>query len=248
MLEQTFIHIPGIGPKTEQTLWDRGIHTWRDFLDHGGTIISPARDELISVELEASLTNKENASFFSKRLPPGEMWRTYDTFKNNAVYLDIETTGYYQDADEITVIGIYDGTDIQTFVNGINLDDFEIAIARYDLVITFNGATFDLPFIRSWFPGVSLPAAHIDLRFLLKKLGLAGGLKRIEKELGINRGTDIDGIDGFEAVRLWSEYQWGDKKALKTLIEYNNADIMNLKPLMEMGYREMRQQTLCNRI
>ena len=96
------------------------------------------------------------------------MWRTYDAFKNNAVYLDIETTGYYQDIDEITVIGIYDGKDVQTFVNGINLNDFEIAIARYDLVITFNGATFDLPFIRSSFPGISLPAAHIDLRFLLK--------------------------------------------------------------------------------
>ena len=248
MLEHTFIHIAGIGPKTEQTLWYRGIHTWRHFLDHGEIITSPARDAFIVQELEASLTHKEDASFFSERLPPGEMWRTFDAFKNNAVYLDIETTGYYQNTDEITVIGIYDGTDIQTFVNGINLDDFEIAIARYDLVITFNGATFDLPFIRSWFPGISLPAAHIDLRFLLKKLGYAGGLKKIEKELGINRGTDIDGIDGFEAVRLWNEYQWGDKNALKTLVEYNNADIVNLKPLMEMGYREMRQQTLCYRL
>jgi uncharacterized protein YprB with RNaseH-like and TPR domain len=244
MLEHTFIHIAGIGPKTEQTLWCRGIRTWRHFLDHGATIISPARDEFIIQELEASLTHREDPSFFSERLPPGEMWRTYDVFKNNAVYLDIETTGYYQNADEITVIGIYDGTDVQTFVNGINLDDFEIAIARYDLVITFNGATFDLPFIRSWFRGISLPAAHIDLRFLLKKLGYAGGLKRIEKELGIYRGIDIDGIDGFEAVRLWNEYQWGDKKALKSLVEYNSADIMNLKPLMEMGYREMKKKLL----
>jgi len=56
-----------------------------------------------------------------------------------------------------------------------------------------------------------LPGAHIDLRFLLKKLGYAGGLKRIDKELGINRGADIDGIDGFEAVRLWNEYRWGNK-------------------------------------
>jgi len=244
MLEHTFIHIAGIGPKTEQTLWYRGIHTWRHFLDHGGIIVSPARDAFIVQELEASLTHKEDASFFSERLPSGEMWRTYDAFKNNAVYLDIETTGYYQGADEITVIGIYDGTDVQTFVNGINLDDFETAIARYDLVITFNGSTFDLPFIRSWFPGISLPATHIDLRFLLKKLGYTGGLKRIEKNFGINRGTEIDGIDGFEAVRLWNEYQWGDKKALKILIEYNNADIINLKPLMEMGYREMKKRML----
>ena len=244
MLEQTFIHIPGIGPKTEQTFWCRGIHTWRHFLDHGEIIISQARDEFIAQELEASLTHKEDASFFSERLPSGEMWRIFSAFKENAVYLDIETTGYYQGADEITVIGIYDGMDVQTFVNGINLDDFEIAIARYDLVITFNGATFDLPFIRSWFPGTSLPAAHIDLRYLLKRLGYAGGLKRIEKELGINRGANIDGIDGFEAVRLWKQYQWGDKKALKTLVEYNSADIVNLKPLMELGYSEMKKRLL----
>jgi len=135
MLEHTFIHISGIGPKTEQKLWGRGIHTWEHFLDHGEIIISPDRDEFIVQELEASLTHKEDASFFSERLPPREMWRTLSAFKENAVYLDIETTGYYQDTDKITVIGIYDGTDIQTFVNGLNLDDFEIAIARYDLVI-----------------------------------------------------------------------------------------------------------------
>jgi uncharacterized protein YprB with RNaseH-like and TPR domain len=244
MLEQTFIHIPGIGQKTEQRLWGQGIHTWRDFLDHGGTIISPARDEFISQELVVSLAHRGDTSFFSERLPQGEMWRIFNAFIDTAVYLDIETSGYYQGTEEITVIGIYDGNDVQTFVNGINLDDFEIAIARYDLVITFNGATFDLPFIRSWFPGISLPAAHIDLRFLLKRLGYAGGLKKIEKELGINRSADIDGIDGYEAVRLWRAYQWGDESALETLIRYNSADIVNLKPLMEMGYMEMKKRCL----
>jgi len=38
------------------------------------------------------------------------------------------------------------------YEGGINLDDFEIAIAPYDLVITFNGSSFDLPYIRRWFP------------------------------------------------------------------------------------------------
>jgi uncharacterized protein YprB with RNaseH-like and TPR domain len=85
-----------------------------------------------------------------------------------------------------------------------------------------------------------LPPAHIDLRFLLKRLGYAGGLKKIEKDLGIGRETEINGMDGYEAVRLWQAYQWGDDTALKTLIRYNRADIVNLKPLMEIGYREMK--------
>jgi len=49
-------------------------------------------------------------------------------------------------------------------------------------------------------------------------------------------------VDGFEAVRLWHRYQRGDKKALQTLISYNNADIMNLEPLMELAYERMRER------
>lgn len=77
---------------------------------------------------------------------------------------------------------------------------------------------------------------------MLKKLGYSGGLKKIEKELGLVRGEEIEGVDGYEAVRLWKAYQWGDKAALDTLVEYNTADIVNLKPLMEMGYREMKNR------
>jgi uncharacterized protein len=244
MLEHTFIHIPGIGLKTEQALWDRGILTWQAFMDHDRTILSPARDRGIRLELAASFRHREDAAYFSTRLPPGEMWRVFDAFKHGAIYLDIETSGGYQGTDDITVIGIYDGVAVQTFIDGVNLEEFEMAIAPYDLVITFNGALFDLPFIRSRFPGISLPPAHIDLRFLLKKVGHAGGLKRIERDLGIAREPGIDGMDGFEAVRLWQAYQWGDQTALDTLIRYNRADIVNLRPLMEMAYREMKNRRL----
>jgi uncharacterized protein len=240
MLEHTFIHIPGIGPKTERMLWERGILTWQQFLDHRGALLSATRDDLVRRELTASLAHRDDASYFSARLPPKEMWRVFDAFKGRAVYLDIETSGGWEGLDEITVIGIYDGARVRTFVNGINLEDFEVAIAGYDLVITFNGASFDLPFIRGWFPGISLPPAHIDLRFLMKMLGYAGGLKKIERDLGIVRESGIEGMDGYEAIRLWQAYQWGDRAALETLIRYNRADIVNLKPLMEYGYREMK--------
>ena len=242
MLERTFIHIPGIGPKTEQALWSRGIHRWRDFLDRQKPVFSPAKDRLIRGELEASLAHRDDIGFFNDRLPPGEMWRVFNRFRHRAVYLDIETSGYDQWTNDITVIGLYDGKRVQTFVNGKNIDAFEAAIARYDLVITFNGACFDLPFIKRSFPGISLPKGHIDLRFVLKKLGLEGGLKNIEREMGITRGNEIEGVDGFEAVRLWQQYQWGDEKALSTLIKYNSADIVNLEPLMKLAYEEMKSK------
>ena len=244
MLERTFIHIQGIGPKTEQKLWQSGIMTWNDFLRHEETVFSSGRDEFIKQELEASIEHHEDIGFFTDRLPSGQMWRLFEAFKEKAVYLDIETSGGFQGVEEITVIGIYDGRMVQSFINGINLDEFEIAIAEYDLVITFNGASFDLPIIRRWFRNISLPAAHIDLRFLLKRLGYTGGLKKIEKALGLMRASEINGMDGYEAVLLWKAYQWGDRSALETLIQYNTADIVNLKPLMEMGYKEMKRRVL----
>lgn len=242
MIENTFIHIQGIGAKTEQNLWDQGILTWHHFLNWEGSIFSFGRDQFVRQELERTIAHSEDIRFFNSRLSSGEMWRVFDAFKARAVYLDIETSGGYQDVDEITVIGLYDGHAVQSFVKGINLDDFEIAISRYDLVITFNGAAFDLPFIRRRFPGISLPPGHIDLRFLLKKLGYAGGLKKIEKEIGLSRNHKIEGMNGFDAVNLWKAYQWGDRAALDTLIQYNSADIVNLEPLMEMGYREMKER------
>jgi hypothetical protein len=247
LLEHTFIHIPGIGPKTEQHLWRHGILTWRDFLRNKETLLSRLRDSFVRENLEASIKNRDNIRFFRDRLPVGALWRVYEDFKKSAVYLDIETSGYYQGIDEITVIGIYDGQTVRSFVQGINLDEFELAIAPYELIITFNGSQFDLPFIRRQFPNIALPPAHIDLRFFLRKLGYRGGLKTIEKSIGLFRNAAIAGMDGYDAVLLWNAYQCGDESALERLILYNTADIVDLEPLMERGYREMKTRlfSLC---
>ncbi|MGA3083235.1 MAG: ribonuclease H-like domain-containing protein [Thermodesulfobacteriota bacterium] len=244
MLEHTFIHITGIGPKTEQYLWRQGILTWTDFLDHEKPILSPNRDAVIRRELEISIKKRKELLFFANRLPPSDLWRVFESFKEDAVFLDIETSGGYQGLDEITLIGLFDGRKVQTFVNGRNLDDFEQAIASYSLVITFNGSCFDLPYLRRWFRHISLPPAHIDLRFLLKKLGLRGGLKAIEKQVGLSRDPMVEGMNGFDAVLLWKAYQWGDQTALERLILYNTMDIVQLKPLMELSAREMKKRLL----
>jgi len=244
LLEHTFIHIPGVGPKTERKLWKQGIFTWGDFLNSETLIFSKDRDTFIRDELKRSIRHREEIIFFKERLPSSEMWRLYDSFRTQAVFLDIETSGGYQGMDEITVIGIYDGTGVQTFVSGINLMDIENAIAPFDLIITFNGGSFDLPFIRRFFPNIALPQAHIDLRFLLRKLGYRDGLKSIEKQVGIERDADIKGMDGYDAVRLWSAYQWGDRTALDLLVRYNTADVIHLKPLAEMACKQMKAGTL----
>ena len=244
MLKHTFIHISGIGPKTERRLWQQGVLTWKQYLNLRRPLFSSARDALVRKNLQQSFENLDNILFFRDRLSSRDFWRLFDSFEDRAVYLDIETSIGHQEADEITVIGLYDGRKVQTYVNGMNLDEFEVAIASYEIVITFNGSLFDLPVIRRHFPHIALPPVHIDLRFLLRRLGYRGGLKQIEKAFSLSRGSEIEGMTGYDAVKLWKAYEYGDRGALKRLIQYNTADIVNLRPLMEMGYNKMKRRLL----
>jgi uncharacterized protein len=241
VIKNTFIHIQGIGPKTERYLWKKGIDDWESFLSHEGIILSSRKDPIVRMQLEESIINCDNIEYFARRLSLSDAWRMFDKFKEKAAYLDIETSGDYSGGELITMIGLYDGDTVQSFINGRNLQDFEIAVASFELLITFNGSSFDLPIIRKYFPNISLPSGHIDLKFLLRRLGYTGGLKKIERDFGIYRDEKIKGMDGIEAIRLWEAYRWGDKEALELLIKYNSADVVNLKPLMEKGYKMMKE-------
>lgn len=239
LIEQTFIHLDGIGHKTERRLWERGIRTWRDFLAQDRMVFSPGRDAAIRGALKESLARRDDPGWFWERLPAQETWRLFGDFGHNACYLDIETAGLDFGMDEITVIGLFGRRGSESFVAGFNLEKFEAAVADYGMVITFNGASFDLPFIRRAFPNVWLPKAHIDLRFVLRKLGLAGGLKKIEHETGISRSADIEGLSGLDAVHLWRNWQNGDRESLDRLVAYNMADAENLEPLMRLSFERL---------
>ena len=69
-------------------------------------------------------------------------------------------------------------------------------------------------------------------------------MKRIEKELGIQRDNEIAEVDGYQAVKLWKQYEKGNDEALNTLIAYNLADVENLKVLMELAFTEKSKQLL----
>ncbi|ESW85866.1 exonuclease [Mesorhizobium sp. LSJC269B00] len=141
------------------------------------------------------------------------------------LFLDIETTGLSHYYDEITVIGWSIGGRASTLVKGDQhrelVEDAKNAIA----MVTFNGIRFDQRFIRQEFPDVELPGIHLDLMYLCRRVGLTGGQKAIERQLGINLRSDIGNLDGFAAVLLWHRYLRGDFGALETLVRYNRADI-----------------------
>jgi hypothetical protein len=75
---------------------------------------------------------------------------------------------------------------------------------------------------------------HVDLRFVCQKAGVTGGLKAIEKQFGIKRRPEVEGICGEDAVYLWEMWKsTGDNDYLNKLVIYNEEDILNLRPLAE---------------
>jgi uncharacterized protein YprB with RNaseH-like and TPR domain len=244
MLTNTFIHVQGIGAITEQRLWDSGIRDWGSIDGNLPTPVSPKRRYLLQNSIEESkrhLANR-NPAYFSNLLPANQCWRLFPEFRNATVYLDIETTGLDRYFNRITTIALYDSQAIKTYVQGQNLDDFVEDIQKYKVIVSYNGRSFDVPFIENYFK-IRLNHAHIDLRYILYSLGFKGGLKGCERQLGMDRG-DLKDIDGFFAVLLWDEYQrTGDQKVLETLLAYNVQDTVTLENLMVTAYNMKLKQT-----
>ena len=242
MLNNTYIHIPGVGKSLERKIWAQGIHTWEEFLEMEDRISIPsARKARICEGIKKSSEHlaAKDCYFFSQCLSSAEHWRAYPLFSDSVAFVDIETTGLSQHRDKITVVGIYDGRESKVYVRDINLDEIVEEFSKYRLLVSFNGARFDLPFIKSEFPEIEFKQLHIDLMYPLRRIGYSGGLKNIEKLLGISRSEDTEGMTGFDAVKLWKQYERGDREALDKLIKYNKEDIVNLKTIIELTYPKM---------
>ena len=153
-------------------------------------------------------------------------------------YLDIETTGLSPQDCDITVIGIYIYREdkaklFQLLGEEITSDCILETLEGVDILYTYNGSRFDLPFIHSRL-GINLAKIfkHYDLMYDCWRCNLFGGFKSVEKKLGINR--KLIELDGYEAVRLWWRYiNYFDQNALKILLEYNKEDVINLKKLRD---------------
>lgn len=230
-LENSFIGVRGVGEKTERRLWENGVTHWDEF---DPAAVGPTTADRIEAFIDRAriALDEDNVRFFEDALPSGEHWRLYGNFKRDATFFDIETTGLSKNYNDVTTVSVHrDGT-TTTLVRGDDLtrDRLAAQFADASLLVTFNGAQFDVPFLETSFD-LSLDVPHIDLMYPCKRLGLSGGLKPIEQEVGIDR--DRPDLSGRDAVRLWREYEQGDDDALKTLVRYNREDTVNLRRLMD---------------
>ena len=248
MIRKTFRILNGVGPYTERLIRREGISDWDDFLARGGVkFTSPRRNSFWAAELErwrdALVAGDEK--FFHTALARNEHWRLFDVFRDDVACLDIETTGQAPPYDETTVVGVYrPSRGLTQLVAGQNLsgDAIDAALEGVKLLITFFGASFDVPFLKKEFSYLQFEFPHYDLCFAAKRAGINGGLKKVEKLFGIAREEDVDGLDGYAAVKLWQAHCRGNRDALETLLRYNAADTENLMGLAAIIYERLCAQ------
>ena len=241
-LENSFLHAPGIGEKTEQKLWKDGVRHWDDFSHN--SVLGSTKHQKVESFLQTARKNLEvgNTKFFAKKLPNKEIWRLYRNFSDKATFFDIETTGLDQQRNKVTTVSVYRNGESRTYVRGQDLTAENLRQEFFDskIVVSFNGKRFDQPFLEHNFD-LNMETPHLDLMYACKRIGYSGGLKTIEKELGIDR--ELEDIDGREAVRLWKRYEnEGDEDALRKLVRYNRYDAENLEQLLKVAHERLSER------
>ncbi len=229
-LKRSYIGIEGVGPTTERTLWEQGARTWDEF--DPSLVGSTTADRIESfIERARPRLRAGDSTFFERALPSDERWRLYEDFREEACFLDIETTGLLQSSDDVTCVSFHRDGETTTLVRGDDLSRENLrAQLEAPLLVTFNGARFDVPFLEESFD-LSIDRPHLDLLYPCRRVGLTGGLKAIEPAVGVER--DRSDLSGRDAVRLWREHERGVDGSLETLVSYNREDTVNLRTVAD---------------
>lgn len=241
-IENSFIPVRGVGESTERGLWQDGVLTWDEF--HPRHVGGKTGDRIEAFIAEASEhLDDGNTRFFGESLPSGELWRLYENVRGDVAFFDIETTGLSPRSSKVTTVSVHRGGETETFVQGQDLTDgaLEASLGDASMLVSFNGKRFDQPFLEHHHDIDLDPIPHLDLMYTCRKIGLSGGLKPIEKQLGLER-EGVEDVDGREAVRLWHKYERsGDEAALDRLVEYNRYDTQNLEALLRTVHDRLRK-------
>lgn len=151
-------------------------------------------------------------------------------------YLDIETTGLNPLWSDVTVIGVALERGratkvVQLYQDSLYAENLLEVLEDADELYTYNGTRFDLPFIKHKLNlDLKEEFYHTDLMYDCWRSSLKGGLKVVEQLLGISR--KLTNVDGYMAIQLWWDYcNENNQKSLRTLLQYNREDVVNLGAL-----------------
>lgn len=243
MLENSFVHLPGIGPETESKLWSSGFNSWKDLSANIHSVFKGKKAAKIAEALEACQHAHQNNNFhyFQPLLKGSDTWRLFPSLlkaglAQDIAYLDIETTGlgFPPECESTTIAVLFQGVLHVEHCPTKKLELLKRVDAEAKLLVTFNGGPFDLPFLRREFH-LHFAQPHLDLRFWFAKLDYRGGLKKIQQCFAeVHQRGSMD-IDGFDAVKLWQLHRRGTPRALETLMTYNAEDTIVLEQLVYCG-------------
>ena len=164
MIQESFVFLEKCSIKKENSFRKQGISNLRDFLAKDKVMgIAANKKEFYNRKIKEAqqALSEDNAAYFVGKLPVKEMWRLYPHFKEDCGFLDIETDSY----GRVVVVGISNYYNTNTFVQGFNLEKIllERELAKYKILVTFNGGAFDLPKLRKQLQ-LEVKIPHIDLK------------------------------------------------------------------------------------
>ncbi|HEY8240366.1 MAG TPA: ribonuclease H-like domain-containing protein, partial [Kiritimatiellia bacterium] len=227
-----------------------GLREWQQLLAQPDRVPVGARKRELIIEsifrAEQELAD-DNIGYFIENFAPTDQWRILAHYFDRASYFDIEISGPTYPV--VTAIACYHRGELHSFLRGENLDDFLALLEDVELLVSFNGASFDVPMILNAFHIPSLPCPHLDLRWVCYHGNIRGGLKSIEQRLGIIRPPDLQGVDGEEAIWLWQSWRsTGNLAAREKLRRYCGADAISLQFVAArvLEDRGVRFDTLAN--
>lgn len=167
-------------------------------------------------------------------------------------FLDIETDGLSHSNNKIILVGLLIHSKskskiVQIFCERLDEEPTLILtlsklLRSMDTIISYNGASFDLPFIKKKLSKYGIDnfidsTSHIDLyrkvQSYKKELEIEDcKLKTVERKLGIYRS---DTISGRESVLLYREYLSNPCHSIrKTILKHNYDDIYYLPDIFKI--------------
>lgn len=247
--------LPKIGIRTEQNLKDKGYTTIESLKNHDRYCDAASKfmeniDDLSFCEIIEILDNNK----YSKKCRDNVLKSISLTDRENFKFMDIETLGLSN--VPIILIGIaeikknkiissqYFLRDI--YEEGAIIEAYLSHLDEDSVHVTFNGKSFDVPFIKNRCRynrlDVDLDLPHLDLMYFAKNLWKDDlpncQLQTIERELfGIEREGDVPGqyIPNYYNTYL-SERNIGP---IVPIIEHNRQDIVSLASFLEKMYEEV---------
>ncbi len=247
--------LPKIGIRTEQNLKDKGYTTIESLKNHDRYCDAASKfmeniNDLSFCEIIEILDNNK----YSKKCRDNVLKSISLTDRENFKFMDIETLGLSN--VPIILIGIaeikknkiissqYFLRDI--YEEGAIIEAYLSHLDEDSVHVTFNGKSFDVPFIKNRCRynrlDVDLDLPHLDLMYFAKNLWKDDlpncQLQTIERELfGIEREGDVPGqyIPNYYNTYL-SERNIGP---IVPIIEHNRQDIVSLASFLEKMYEEV---------